>query len=126
MSAPIYDWSGKLLWGSEWRVELYGGAATDSLAPAVRNETTDQRVVIPLLAPGCFKDPDGYATRIPAVQAGGYAWLQAQVWDVGLGGTYEKAAARRQGGYGQSDLLYRQGGSTQLLANMPQRTILGG
>jgi hypothetical protein len=108
--APVYDWTGALLWGSDWRVELYGGATGSSLTPAVQFGTTEE-FIGQLVAPGYFmvRPPSGDLV-IPSVPGYGWAWLQVKVCDVQLGATYEQALARNQGGYGQSTLFYAQGG----------------
>jgi hypothetical protein len=108
--APVYDWTGALLWGSDWRIELYGGATGSSLSPAVQFGTT-QEYLAQLDAPGYFmaRPPDGDLV-ISSVPGYGWAWLQVKVWDVQLGATYEQALVRGQGGYGQSSVFYAQGG----------------
>jgi hypothetical protein len=105
--APVYDWAGNLLWGPDWRAELYGGAAADSLSPAVAFET-DMRISAPFIAPGYFWG--GGSMTVWSVPMGGWAWLQVKVWSLQLGATYEEAVAQGLGGYGQSSLFYAHGG----------------
>jgi hypothetical protein len=109
--APVYDWLGNPLVGSNWRAELYGGATPDSLSPTVVY-STGIREITPFFRPGLFA---GGGVIVLAVRGGDWAWLQVKVWDVGLGGTYEEASARGLGGCGQSELFYQRGGNpTQL------------
>jgi MYXO-CTERM domain-containing protein len=117
LDAPVYDWTGGLLWGPDWRAELYGGVTTDSLSPAVRLYTYI-RSPLPFFLPGYFGYTGGHDVVVLSVPGGGYAWLQVKVWNVQLGATYEETVARRLGGYGQSSLFYAQGSNP--LADPPQ------
>ncbi len=109
VDAPVYDWAGALLSGSGWRAELYGGATQDSLSPVI-GYYSGSRESVPLVAPGYFLSNAGFQS-VSGVPAGGWAWLQLRVWDVQLGPTYETAATRGLGGYGESALFYAQGGN---------------
>ena len=104
--APVYDWTGNLLAGANWRAELYGGKTPDSLSPVI-GYGSGIREITPFQRPGYFADGDGIVLD---VRGGSWAWLQVKVWDVGLGATYEEASARGLGGYGQSALFYELGG----------------
>lgn len=117
--APVYDWTGNLLSGLEWVAEVYGGATPDSLSPVVGSYGVG-RVLAPFVRPGYFRG-DTYGI-VPSVHEVGWAWLQVKVWDVQLGATYEEAAAHELGGYGQSSLLYAQGGGDNAL-QVPQPLI---
>jgi hypothetical protein len=57
IDAPVFDASRSLLWGPDWRVELWGGASPDSLSPA-HDWYNWNRVTIPLHAPGSFRSPN--------------------------------------------------------------------
>jgi hypothetical protein len=94
--------------GSEWRVELYGGGTQDSLRPVI-NILYGTREILSLAAPGYFRSGSGFLSVV-GVPAGGWAWLQVNVWDSGLGASFEDAVTRGMGGYGQSALFYAQGG----------------
>jgi hypothetical protein len=106
--APVRDWNGNWLAGADWRVELYGGSAQDSLQPAI-NLLYGTREIVSLYLPGYFRSGSG-SLSVLDVSPHGWAWLQVNVWDVRLGATFEAAVARGWGGYGQSALFYAQGG----------------
>jgi hypothetical protein len=110
VNAPVYDWAGNLLWGPDWRAELYGGVTADSLSPAVDLDTR-MRVSAPFIVPGVFA---GAGEAVWSVPEAGWAWLQVKVWTLQLGATYEEAVARGLGGYGQSSLFYASGGCPRL------------
>ena len=86
INAPIWDWTGELLAGSEWRIELYGGATVDSLSPVVHLDSS--REIIGLRRPGYFFYGD-YVLCVPLVPPYGTAWLQVKVWDGQLGASSE-------------------------------------
>ena len=112
LDAPLYDWTGNLLTGADWRIELYGGATPDSLSPAVDYFSPRPRLTTSLFRPGYFHSPSSSASLcILAVPSYQLASLQVKVWDVRLGGTYEEASARGLGGYGQSAVFYARGSS---------------
>ena len=116
VNAPVFDSQGVPLAGTSYLVELWGGATTNSLTPAL-TFWTQQRVIIPFLtgtAAGYFHD--SYAGRdstddlcVFAVPPDGWAWLQVRAWAAHLGGTYEQAVSLGLGGYGASSLFYAQG-----------------
>jgi hypothetical protein len=108
LDAPVFRWDEVPLQGPEWRVELYGGRTQDSLQPVI-DYLYGTREIVSLAAPGYFRSSSGFLSIIDAPM-GGWAWLRVKVWDVGLGATFEEATARGMGGYGQSALLYAQGG----------------
>ncbi len=105
VNAPLYDWTGALLSGPDWRVELYGGAKSDSLSPTVAFGL-NTRVVVSLYRPGYFPGP---GVVVPSVRPFDWAWLQVKVWNAQLGADYESAVARGLGGYGESALFSAQG-----------------
>jgi len=105
VDAPILDSRGGLLWGSDWRIELYGGPAPDSLTPTTT--LNHNREIISLRAPGYFASFEDLA--VVGVGTGAMAWLHVRTWSVDVGATYEETVARNMGGYGESSLLYLQG-----------------
>ena len=102
-NAPVLDAKGSPLWGSEWRVELYGGAAADSLSPVLARHDVG-REIISLRAPGYFDS--GYELGVIGVPGSFLAWVQVRVWSAALGATYEETAALGLGGYGESLVLH--------------------
>jgi hypothetical protein len=130
IDAPVFDAEGTPLEGANYLVELWGGATVDSLSPAITC-FSNQRVIIPFLSgasAGYFLDDGGGRDEadnvsILAVPPGGWAWLQVRAWAAQMGATYEEAAARGLGGYGESPLFYAQGGYPYDLLTSPPRLI---
>jgi hypothetical protein len=123
VDAPVYDWAGNLLAGPQYRAELYGGASPDSLSPVV--DYYDQtRAIVPFFRPGYFFSTRGTLSVLD-VPPFGWAWLQVKVWDTRLGATYEDAAARGLGGYGQSELFRAQGGAPNLPVPTDPAPLIG-
>jgi hypothetical protein len=116
INAPILDWNGVLLWGDQWKVELYGGPTVDSLTPVTASQNPARRYITSLKIPGYFSAhlEEGDAT-VRSVPSGATAWLQVKVWDADLGLSYEEAAAKDRGGYGQSITFQAMGGSLEAL-----------
>jgi len=109
VNAPVFDANGLALPGTNYLAELYGGPTPEELAPAI---DWDGRPVI-----GSFQTPGYFGARnasavVTNVFAGAFAWLQIRAWDSRLDVTYEEAAARGLGGYGESPLFYARGGSS--------------
>jgi hypothetical protein len=73
LDAPVYDWTGGLLVGADWRAELYAGLTADSLSPVLGYHTRD-RVFAPFFAPGYFQGAD--YVYVPSSPELGWAWLQ--------------------------------------------------
>jgi hypothetical protein len=121
VDASVFDWAGNLLTGADWRAELYGGAASDSMSPVI-NYRGGAREIIGFWRPGYFASGEAFLCVL-SVPAYGTAWLQVKVWDVGLAVTYEEAVARGVGGYGQSALFQAQGGNTQDALGLPPPLI---
>ena len=121
INAPVYDWAGNLLAGPDWRAELYGGGTQYSLNP-VLDFTYRTREIVPFYTPGYFRSLNGFLSVLD-VPPYGWAWLQVKVWDVQLGATYEAAAARGLGGYGESDLFYARGGAPRDTLALPPPLI---
>lgn len=113
IDAPVFDASGGLLWGADWRVELWGGASPDTLSPAGDWYDWRRRVFTPLQAPGSFRSPNPVV--IPTVPPLGFAWLQVRVWSVALAPTFEEAQALGLGGWGESAVFYARGGDRSSL-----------
>jgi hypothetical protein len=130
IDAPVFDAEGTPLEGANYLVELWGGATVDSLSPAITC-FSNQRVIIPFLSgasAGYFRDDGGGRggadnISIVAVPPGGWAWLQVRAWGAQMGATYEEAAARGLGGYGESPLFYAQGGYPYDFFTPPPRLI---
>ena len=121
IDAPVLDWRGERLWGEAWRVELYGGPSTDSLRPTLAWDHHHTREIVPLNSPGYFTS--AYSLDVPGVGEAGWAWLQVKVWSSELGATYEDVVGKGLGGYGESSLLYLQGGSPD--AHMLPTALVG-
>ncbi len=109
--APVYDWTGGLLSGTQWRAELYGGWEPDSLSPGVIPDGAEGTVRAPasFSKPGYFSRGDMVCVRRAPPPSSTLVWLQVRVWDVGLGTTYEEVVGRGMGGYGQSALFQALG-----------------
>jgi hypothetical protein len=54
LDAPVLDWQGNRLAGTEWRIELYGGSAPDSLSPAIALDKGG-RLLTGFHSPGYFR-----------------------------------------------------------------------
>jgi hypothetical protein len=118
INAPVFNAEGVPL-GPEYLVELWGAAAPDSLVPAVDLGNSRNRLIVPFAGGGYFQASAGFLA-VPSMFNGGYSWLQVRAWDAELGGTYEEAAARGIGGYGESPLFYADGGDpTKILPEVP-------
>ena len=132
VNAPVFDSNGIRLEGSNFRAELWGGPTTESVAPAF-SYFSHQRVTTPFLTgagAGYFRDFElrlgpGDDPSIFAVPPRGWAWLQVRVWDVRVGETYEDAMATGLGGYGESAVLFAQGGDPTLLPPDSPGALLG-
>jgi len=107
VNAPVLDAAGNPLAGSTYAAELWGGAAPDSLSPAL-SAYSMERIIVPFVTRGYFTDSDpggrGYPT-IFSVLPTECAWLQVRAWDARLGATYENVVAAGLGGYGESPLF---------------------
>ncbi len=120
LDAPILDWTGSRLSGTDWRVEVYGGLDSGSLTPLVARYDPSQRYITTFPFPGYFKaDTPAGPASVASVQGGGWVWLQVKVWDVRLGATYEAVSSKALGGYGQSEPFYARGGNADAL-EVPQ------
>lgn len=107
----VYDANEDPLSGSSYLAELWGAGTPDLLNPAISYETGN-RVFAPFVSPGYFVyGGAGASASIVGLQLSSWAWLQVRVWDVRLGATYEDAVQRGLGGYGESPLLYAEGGA---------------
>jgi hypothetical protein len=129
IDAPVFDSIGRPLEGTNYAAELWGGATSDSLAPAL-SYYAKTRVIIPFLTgpdAGYFRhlgDPVNGDPSIFAVPPKDWAWLQIRAWDARLGATYDEAVAAGLGGYGESSVFYAQGGDpTSLIPGRPGSLI---
>jgi len=77
LNAPVYDWTGNLLAGADWRIELYGGTTPDSLSPAV-HFVFRSRQTTSLFKPGYFHSPSS-SLCVPAVPEYQLACFQVKV-----------------------------------------------
>ena len=110
VDAPVFNSDGDLLAGTNYVTELWGGQVPGSLAPTINVDRGNRREIVPFGSPGYFV---GTSVVVPSVPGYGFAWLQVRAWDARLGATYEDVVGRGLGGYGESPLLYAQGGSRQ-------------
>lgn len=110
IDAPVFDAQGNPLSGTNYLVELWGGATSNSLVPALELSRGLIRWMVSFSNGGYFFSSAGFLS-VPAAQAGGggFSWLQVRAWDARLGSSYEEVVARGLGGYGESSLFYAQG-----------------
>jgi hypothetical protein len=107
VDAPVFDALGMPLAGTNYLAELWGAATPDTLTPLILIDGGNSREIVPFLDRGYFIPTS--ALSVPTVPQFGWSWLQVRAWDARLGATYEEAAARGLGGYGESPLFYAQG-----------------
>ncbi len=121
IDAPVVDSQGVALEGTNYLAELWGGPDSSALAPG-RSLNGNDRVFATFHSPGYFRSPK----IILVFETPGtlHAWLQVRVWDVRLGATYEDAAKRGLGGYGESALFYAEG-SPILVNPAPPKPLKG-
>lgn len=111
IDAPVFDANGVRLSGTNYAAELWGGVASDSLSPTL-DFISGQRLMLPFepgLAAGYFFSTA--SMTVWAAPGNGFAWVQVRAWDARVGATYEDVLARGLGGYGESSLLYIEGGN---------------
>ncbi len=128
VNAPIFDATGAPLAGVNFQAELYGGATSDALAPAMSifAPFPQHRIQVPFLTgtnAGYFVS--GETSAIVSVTPGGFAWLQVRAWDSRLGTTYEEVAALGLGGYGASTVFYADGGNPLMLPPEAAAPLVG-
>lgn len=113
VDAPIFDPQGAPVSAPNYLGELWGGVTSNSLAP-LRIVEGGRREILAPSSPGYFISGSASLSvlELPALSS---AWLQVRAWDARLGGTYEAVVARGVGGYGESNLLYLQGGNPNAL-----------
>lgn len=122
VNAPVFDAAGIPLEGAQYFAELYGGQTSDSLTPLVLFET-GSRLIKPFGTQGYVVPVDGGSLVVSSVLPRGSAWLQMRAWDSSLGATYEEAASRGVGGYGESLLFYAVGGDPYDMLDGPEPLI---
>ncbi len=111
IDAPVLDAEGNRLAGVGYAVELWGGAASNSLSPTL-DFNTGQRVFLAFgtgLSAGYFTSIN--PMTVYEVPSGQLAWLQVRAWNTSFGSTYEQVSALGIGGYGESLLLHISGGN---------------
>ena len=111
IDAPVFDSLGFPLSGGSFLAELYGSAASNSLAPTTTLEL-QLRITLPF-ATGAYAGyfaPNNAVMTVWDTVPGGSAWLQVRAWDARLGVTYEDVVALGIGGFGESPLFYADGG----------------
>lgn len=109
VDAPVFDAQGLPLAGTNYLVELWGGATVDSLRPAADYYYGGGRLIVPFDTRGYFST--FHAGSVSDVPGGSFAWLQLRAWDARLGQTYEDVLALDLGGYGASPVFYALGGN---------------
>ncbi len=122
VDAPVYDAEGNPLEGTGYLAELWGGATSNSLAPALVIDKSNRRDIIPFRTGGYFFSIEGRLS-VMGVLPSGFAWLEVRAWDASLGGRYEEVRALGIGGYGESPLLYTQGGNPYDNRSLPPPLI---
>src|SRR6266852_9116342 len=114
LDAPVFDFAGNRLSGTNFVAQLYGGPTTDSLTPATFGLGTTPAIV-PFTAihngqAGYFSG-NTYATITNVFCGTGLLWLEVRAWDARLGGNYEDMASLGIGGFGASSLFEAAGGT---------------
>jgi hypothetical protein len=132
VDAPVFDAQGARLEGTNYAVELWGSATSDSLAP-VLTYVTRQRVILPFLSgpgfgAGYFSDPEGrvfgdHLTVLGVPPGAGLAWLEVRAWDTRLGARYEDVVGLGLGGYGESPRFSAYGSNPFDLLGVPAPLI---
>lgn len=117
VDAPIFDPQGAPVTAPNYLGELWGGATSNSLAP-LRDFYNGNRQILAPYSPGYFISSSA-SLCVLSVHPYGWAWLQVRAWDARLGGAYEQVVALGVGGYGESNLLYLQGGNPWVLMAPP-------
>jgi len=117
VDAPVFDAQGVPLAGPNYLAELWGGATSNSLAPAII-VGEGRREIVPFVSGGFFISTSDFLSVL-SVPPNGWAWLEVRAWDARLGTRYEEAVARGLGGYGESPLFYAQG-NNPLLGGAPE------
>jgi hypothetical protein len=125
LDAPVFDAGGNPLFGTNYVAVLYGGATTDSLAPATIANLSMQPVAFTSMHNGqAGYFAEGHFVTVDNRSCGGYAWLQVRAWDSRLGATYDEVASLGLGGYGESPLFYALGGDAcSATGRVPQALI---
>ena len=114
VDAPVFDAQGAPLAGPNYSAELWGSATPDSLTPLVVINQGDRREIVPFITRGYFFSGNSFLC-VTSVLPAAFAWLQVRAWDARLGATFEDAAARGLGGYGESPLFYARGSDPFLI-----------
>ncbi|MEP6662690.1 MAG: hypothetical protein ABJC04_03400 [Verrucomicrobiota bacterium] len=125
VNAPVFDALSNRLSGTNYAAELWGGSSSNSLSPALELDS-HQRVIVPFLTGGAA----GYFSSAKSITvfqafAGDFAWVQVRAWDARLGSTYEQVAELGMGGYGESLLLYIEGGNPTYVPPTSPRSLIG-
>ena len=124
INAPVYDAQGTPLSGSIYRAELWGGASSNSLSPALILDAGNTRLFVPFVTSGYFFSTEG-TLSIMDVTGFSSAWLQVRAWDTRLGGRYEDVITLGIGGYGESPPFLAMGGCPACLPPSPSAPLLG-
>ena len=110
VDAPVFDSQGVPLAGTNFRAELWGGATSNSIVPALDLNRNETRLTVPFLSGGYFFSGSSFfSVPSDATGGGGSSWLQVRAWDVRLAPTYEEVAGLGLGGYGESLLFFARG-----------------
>ncbi len=128
VDAPVYDAFGVPLEGPGYLAELWGGPSADSLSPAAHSLDWDQRLIV-TFATGGYILPQlvgaWSGVVVPKAPPGFPAALQLRAWDASLGGTYEEVVTLGLGGYGESNIFYREGGNPNLVPPTASSPLVG-
>lgn len=128
LDAPVFNYYGSRLFGSNYVAVLYGGPAFEVLYLA-RENSLGYPLMTPVPLTHTVNGQGGYFylgrdVLFFNVDCGGIAWLQVRVWDTELGATYEQVAQLGLGGFGESALFQKQGGAPcRLPPTLPEPLI---